>query len=299
MLPSPARPEAPARRVVCLLESALSTLYMLGADGALVGVPADATRGEAGRRYAALDPRLARGELATPGNWDFVSIERVLALRPDLVVLWAAQREAIDALERHGLRVHGVDVRSFADVHREVIELGRRTGREARARELVTWAQCQTAAMRAAAAPGPAPRAYFMWPQSPLDTAGRASAAHELLELAGAVNVCSAATEHVVVRIEDVLGWRPELIVMWPSALSPAALGELPGWRAVPAVRQGRVHVLPSPFWCDLWTLKYIYAAKVVAAWCRPDPMRPAPEATELRPIMVFLYGPRAEAWFR
>ena len=94
-----------AHRIVCLLESALSTLYMLGADEALVAVPADATRGEPGQRYAALDPRIARGELATPGNWDFISLERVLALRPDLVVIWAAQREAIEALERHRLRV--------------------------------------------------------------------------------------------------------------------------------------------------------------------------------------------------
>lgn len=274
---------------------------MLGADEALVAVPADATRGEPGERYRALDPRIARGELPTPGNWDFVSIERVLALRPDLVVMWAAQRETLEALQRQGVRVHAVDVRGFADVHRGVLELGRATGRPTRAAELVDWARRETDALRAAAAtaPGPAPRAYFMWPQSPLDTAGRMSVAHELLDLAGAVNVCTSAMEHVVARLEDVLAWRPEIIVMWPSAMTPSALSGLPGWRAVPAVKSGRVHTLPSPFWCDLWTLKYVYAARVVAASCRPGASPMEASTTELRRIMTFLYGPRATAWFR
>lgn len=295
-----AEPLTPARRIVCLLESALSTLYMLGADDALVGVPADATRGEPGARYRALDPRIARGEYPTPGNWDFISLERVLMLQPDLVVLWAAQRETIDALRRHGLRVHSVDVRSLQDVHEQVRELGRLTGRSDRAHELVQWAQRETEALRAAAAvsSGSRPRAFFMWPQSPLDTAGRASAAHELLELAGAVNVCTTAAEHVVVRIDDVLAWRPDLVVMWPSALSPIELAQRPGWRAIPAVKHGRVHVLPSPFWCDLWTLKYVYAARVIAGWSRPNGPPPPADEAELRRIMTFLYGPRAEAWF-
>lgn len=290
----------PARRIVCLLESALSTLYMLGADEALVGVPAEALRGEAGRRYAALDPRMKRRELSAPGNWDFVNVESVLALRPDLVVMWASQREATAALEARGLRVYGVEIRNLADVHDTARHLGALAGREARARELLAWVDGEVAALREAVRRSPArpPRAYFMWAQSPLDTAGRRSAAHELLELAGASNACPAESEHVVARMEDVLAWRPEVIVMWPAAFTPEDLLRRPEWRAVPAVRERRVHALPSPFWCDLWTLKYAHAARVVAAACHPRAVPVAEIETACRRTMRALYGPRAEAWF-
>ncbi len=288
---------APAGRIVCLLESALSALCMLGADDAIVGAPAEALRGETGRLYARLDPRFAAGALPTPGNWDFVNLESVIALRPDLVILWAAQRESVSALEGRGLKVYGVELRSLADIHREVLDLGRLTGRPERARELVAFAAREAEALRAAVArsPRPRPRAYFMWGQSPLDTAGRASAAHELLDLAGAINVCPDPREHVVARMEDVLAWRPQVIVMWPSNLRPRDLAVRDGWRGVPAAIEGRIHRLPSAFLCDFWTLKYLWAAWQVAAWCHPEVVLPERIAENQRRILTALYGPRGE----
>ncbi len=291
----------PVSRIVCLLESSLSTLYMLGAGETLVGVPADAVRGEVGRRYAALDPRIAQRQLPTPGNWDFVNLETVLALRPDLVLLWASQVESVAALEQRGIRVYGIEIRSVRDVHQVVQDLGALTGRAARAAELLDWVRGEICAIRAEKPPvgGPAPRVYFMWPQSPLDTAGRASIVHEVLEMIGVVNVCPAEREHVVVRMEDILAWRPDVIVIWPSNFSLKDLVVRSGWRDVPAVRNGRVHVLSSPFWCDLWTLKYVYAAREIAAACEGAGANLAELNAHLRRILCALYGDRANAWFR
>ncbi len=120
--------QKPAERIVCLIESALSGIYMLGAEARIVGVSANVYQQETFRYYAAMDERIRSRSLPTPGNWDFINIEKVVGLKPDLVIIWAHQEEAIRALEERGIPVFGVFIRSFEDVFREMLALGDLTG---------------------------------------------------------------------------------------------------------------------------------------------------------------------------
>ena len=143
--------------------------------------------------------------------------------------------------------------------------------------------------------PSALPRVYFMWAQGPLGTAGRNSTVQELIELAGGTNVAAGSDlEALVVNLENVLVWNPELIVMWCNdRLDTGDLGEMSGWRTVAAVRNGRVHELPDPFSCDFWTLKYIFTVDLVARWCHPDRF-PEDDAEVLRAdLLNKLYGGR------
>ena len=105
--------EKPAERIVCLLESALSGLYMLGAEDRLVGISTNVYQGSVFPYYAAMDERMRERTLATPGNWDFVNIESMVALQPDLVIVWSGQEESIAALEEKGIPVFGVFIERF------------------------------------------------------------------------------------------------------------------------------------------------------------------------------------------
>ena len=139
------------------------------------------------------------------------------------------------------------------------------------------------------------PRVYFMWDQGPLETAGRNSTVQELIDLAGGTNVAAdSELEHLVVNLENVLVWNPELIVMWCNdRLDVEDIGELSGWRSLSAVRNGRVRELPDPFSCDFWTLKYIFTVDLVARWCHPDRFS-AKDLEELRAnLLNKLYGGR------
>ncbi len=115
-----------------------------------------------------------------------------------------------------------------------------------------------------------------MWAQGDLETSGRPSTVDELITLAGAVNVCaSIEQEHLVVNMEKVLKWDPQVIVMWYNARKdPADILHNPMWQSISAVRQQRVYEFPDIFSCDLWTLKYQYAVKMVAKWCYPELFR-------------------------
>ena len=290
--------DKPAERIICLLESALTGLYMLGAEARLVGISTNIYQESVFPYYAAMDERIRERTLPTPGNWDFVNIESMVALQPDLVILWSGQEESIAALEEKGIPVFGVFIERFADIHREITALGELTGTQERAAELLAIAREELEAVERKTALGEGeakPRVYFMWDQGPLETAGRNSTVQELIDLAGGINVAGdSELEHLIVNLENVLVWNPELIVMWCNdRLDAEDIGELSGWRSLSALRNGQVRELPDPFSCDFWTLKYIFTVDLVARWCHPDRFS-AEDAEELRAgLLNKLYGGR------
>ncbi len=286
----------PATRIVCLIESALSGLYMLGAGNSVVGVPANVYQPPVFSWYAALDERIRRKKLSAPGNWDFVNIESVIALKPDLVIIWSQQAESIAALEERGIPVFGVFLSGRGDVYREMAALGALTGTEKRAAELVAYTRKEVArfARRTEAIPPlRRPSVYYMWAQGNLETSCGGSTVNELIQLAGARNVCGAVrSEHLVVNLEKVLAWNPDLIVMWYNERKgPRDIMADPQWRPVKAVANRRVYEFPEMFLCDLWTLKFQHAVKMVAAWSHPDLFRNIDLEREQRVMLEKLYG--------
>lgn len=208
----------PVSRIVCLIESALSGLYMLGAEDRVVGISANVYQEPVFSYYARLDDRIAARTLPAPGNWDFISVERILALKPEVIILWAQQTEAIAALESRGIPVFGVFLATLADVEREIRELARLTGTETRAAELLSWSREELAGISSRLAgltPEERPRVNFMWAQSILETSGGTSTVQDLIELAGGRNLFAhLPQEHLRVKQEQLLAADPEVIIM-------------------------------------------------------------------------------------
>ncbi len=287
--------DKPAERIVCLIESALSGLYMLGAAQQVVGVSANVYNTEVYHWYARLDGRIKARQLPAPGNWDFVSLEGVIALRPDLVIIWADQEETIAALAERGIPVFAVSLRSKEDVYREIESLGTLTGTSLRAQELITSTreELNTFIRRLPKSFTPT-TVYYMWAQGQLETSCDGSTVNDLIELAGGRNVCGeTASEHMVVNLERILRWSPQLVVMWYNdRLSPQDILNDPQWKSIAAIHNGRVHEFPEVFLCDLWTLKFQHAVKMVAKWAHPDLFGDIDLTREQAEMLKTLYGP-------
>lgn len=290
--------DRPVTRIVCLVESVLSGIYMLGEEGRVVGVPNNVYTGDVFRYYAEMDPRIAKKSLPAPGNWEFVSIEGVVALRPDVVIIWSKQTETIAALEQKGLRVFAVFIAEFDDVYREMRALGAMTGSLKRAEALVDYTRKELARfqVRTSRIPeGERSRVYFMWAQGPLETSCGRSTVNDLIISAGGRNVCAhMQNEHMVVSIEKILTWSPDVIVMWfNEKRDPGDVLRDPQWRTVRAVKDRRVYELPEVFSCDLWTLKFLYAVKMVAKWSYPGQFRDIDLGREKKAMFSTFYGGR------
>jgi len=290
------RSDQPVQRIVCLIESALSGLYMLGEEKRVVGVSRNIYTTPVFPYYAAMDPRIKGQQLPAPGNWDFVNLESVVALKPDLVIIWAHQTESIAALEERGIPVFGVFIKKQEDVYREIQGLGILTGRAARAQELIDYTKKELARFQnrvVAISPKNRPGVYYMWAQGNLETSCGQSTVNDLIEQAGGRNVCaSLPNEHVTVNLEKVLSWNPDLIVMWTNEKKdPVDIIRDPQWKRIKAVQDQRVHEFPEIFLCDLWTLKFLYAVKMTAKWTHPALFKDIDLLQEKKHMLRFLYG--------
>ena len=221
---------APARRVVSLLPSSTESVCALGACDRLVGVD----RWSNYPAQAAALPRL--------GGLEDTAIERIVALKPDLV-LAAGSSRAIDRLESLGLPVLALEPRGFADTRRVLDAIARALGRPGEGEAL--WRAIE-ARIDAAAARMPAStrgaRVYFEVSETP-HAAGEASFVGETLARLGLRNVVPAALgPFPQLNPEFVVRAAPELVI--GGARNVASMPGRPGWAAIPALRERRACAL-------------------------------------------------------
>ena len=290
--------QKPVQRIVCLIESALSGLYMLKEEKRVVGISRNVYEKSLFPYYGRMDERIRNRSILSPGNWDFVNIESVLSLKPDLVIIWAQQTESISALEERGIPVFGVFIKQIEDVYQAMSALGTLTGNQARADTLVKYTRNEILRLQERLADVPAarrPGVYYMWAQGNLETSGGLSIVNDLVNLVGGRNVCaSIPQEHLVVNLERVIGWNPDVIVMWYNERKdPSDIIQDPQWQMIRAVKERRVYELPGVFLCDLWTLKFQYAVKMVSKWCYPNRLKDINLKGEREEMLKTLYMER------
>jgi iron complex transport system substrate-binding protein len=228
---------APARRIVSLNPSLTAILLAVGARGALVGVDDWSARQQA-----------EVAGLPTVGGLFNPSLEAVVALAPDLVVLVpsAEQRDFRARLDEVGIARLELDPVSFEDVLDTIVTLGRRVGREAVAQERVAAIRATRRAVEERVRGRPPLRGVLVLQRDPLFVAGRGSFVDDMLRAVGVENLGAEFAEP----------W-PRVSREWLIAAAPALLldssregDDAPAywarWPSLPAVRSGRVVRVPE-----------------------------------------------------
>ena len=227
--------ERPPRRIVSLNPSTTEILFALGAGPRLVG----RTRWDAYPDSARLVPDLGDG--IRP------NVEAVLGAHPDLVVLYASadNRDAAYTLRQAGVRTVSLRLDRIAQFREAVTILGRVLGDTARARTVVDTVDGTLARVRRATAPRPHPTVFWKAWDAPLLAIGGGSFMTELLEIAGARNVYGhIPSPSPQVTLEDVVRRDPDIVLA--GANSSRTFRTNPAWRALRAVREGRILVVDT-----------------------------------------------------
>ena len=226
---------ASPRRIVSLNPTTTELLYAIGAGARLVG-----------RTSYDLYPPQAR-EVPDLGPGLRPNVEAVLAAQPDLVILYASEdnRDAARRLRAAGVRTVAYRVDRIADFARVTRALGALTGDTAAARVTVDTVQATLARVRAGTATLPHPTAFWILWERPLLAVGGGSFLNELLRAAGARNVYDSLPDpSPAVSFEDLLRRDPDVVLASPP--TRARLLADPRWRALRAVREGRVLVFDT-----------------------------------------------------
>lgn len=232
------------QRIVSFVPAVTELLFAIGAGQHVVGVSA----------YDRFPPAVR--ELPNIGGLLDPNVERTLALRPDLVVVYATQRELQQRLNGAGISIYEYVHRDLADVPRTARALGRRVGRPEAADHVARSIEdgLETIRRRSAGRARPSTLLVFGRDRGALrriHASGGYGFLHDLLEVAGGRDVMSdIRRESVEMSVEGVLTRAPEVIIeiRYGQTLSLQDIERIKhDWDAlpaVPAVRRRQVHVL-------------------------------------------------------
>lgn len=203
---------APASRIITLSPHLAEIAFAAGAGDRVVGVA----------RFSDFPQAAAR--LPQIGDGARVDIERILALKPDLVLAWKSGNQAgdISRLEQLGLRVFVTEPQRLTDVSRLLRLVGTLAGTEDAADRTATAFEGEIAALRSRYGTRPAVRVFYEIWHRPLLTVNGAHMISDVLALCGGMNVFAEAPLLTPsVPLEAVLAARPDAIVGGSSAVDP------------------------------------------------------------------------------
>jgi iron complex transport system substrate-binding protein len=238
----PAILEGP-RRIICLTEETVETLYLLGEDERIVGVSGYAVRPKEARQK----PRVSAFTSA--------KIDKILALEPDLVLGFSdLQADIARDLIRAGANVLVFNQRSIEEILQMIATLARIVNAEARGVALIERLQRNLDAIAAEASKrAHRPRVFFEeWPD-PLISGIRW--VEELIEIAGGAPIFPELRREQsaggrIVEPGAVAGRNPEVILAsWcGKKVNEEAIRQRPGWSQVAAVVDNRIHEIKSTY---------------------------------------------------
>ncbi len=223
-------PNAP-QRIVALLPSLTEIVCELGACARLVGVDNYSNWPESVRA------------LPHVGGLEDANIERIVALKPDLV-LAAASSRAIGRLQALGLNVAALEPKTLAGTRRVIGKVGQLLGSDEAPRLLARIDAGVDAAARSLPPALRGTRVYFEVNGAPF-AASESSFIGELLARVGAANVVPGSLgPFPKLNPEFVVRADPQLIMV--SDREALALRGRPGWDRIQAVRDKRICMFTS-----------------------------------------------------
>ncbi|NHZ66283.1 cobalamin-binding protein [Massilia genomosp. 1] len=228
--------DAPAKRIVSMAPHITELLFAAGGGARIVGAI----------NYS--DYPAAAGTIPLVGDNSQIDIERVLALKPDLLVVWQSGNTArqLEQLRQLGIPMFHSEPARLGQVADSMLRFGQLLGTDTVARAAAASFQADIAALGARyARRSPVKVFYQVW-DKPLYTLNGQHVASDAIALCGGENIFAAlAVKAPSVGIEAVLQANPEaLVASVPHDPSDAGLAMWAPYKTLLAVRNGNLFTL-------------------------------------------------------
>jgi iron complex transport system substrate-binding protein len=248
-------------------------LFVMGAGNRIAGVS----------DYDRFPPEVAK--LPRVGGLIDPNVERVISLKPDLVIVYDTQTDLKQQLDRARIPMFRYVHRGLPDITETLRMLGDRIGAKDAANAAASRIEAQLAAIKARVAGRPRPSTLLVFGRDAgalrhIDASGGYGFLHDVLELAGGTDVLGDLKQQSVdVSTEMILRRAPEAIIelhYGESLKTERIEDERKVWNAlpsVPAVKNNRVYLLrgdefvvPGP--------RIVVAAERFAQTLHPDALK-------------------------
>ncbi|TQK00126.1 cobalamin-binding protein [Herbaspirillum sp. SJZ107] len=195
--------QKPAQRVISLAPHVTELLFAAGGGSHVVGVVAYSDFPEAAKQV----PQV--------GSNRELDLERIIALKPDLFVVWrhGSSERQIEMVRKLGVPVYHSEPHRLEDIPASLLKLGQLMGTDAVARPVAADLSRQLASLRAKYANRAPVRSFYQVWDKPLYTLNGEHIVSDALRLCGGENVFARLPVTApVVSVEGVLQENPEAI---------------------------------------------------------------------------------------
>ncbi len=199
--------------IISLAPSVTETLFALGLDNKIIGVT----------EYCDYPPKVSglveNGELEIVGGYTSVNTEKIVGLNPDLVVTAAGvSKDTIKQLEKMGISVVGIEGENISDVMSDIRLVGRITGTPEKAQEITQNMKSNKNEILNKIeniSKGEKPKVFYMVGANPIYTVGPGTFIHEIINLAGGVNIAeNIKMEYSSMTEEEIIDMNPDVFVI-------------------------------------------------------------------------------------
>jgi iron complex transport system substrate-binding protein len=233
--------QAPPQRIISLIPSVTEMLFAMGAGTRVVGV------GNFDRFPPEALTRPKVGGLIDP------DIEKILSLKPDLMVVYSTQTDLRTQMDRAHVPMFLYEHAGLPDITTTIRALGQRVGSGTAANALADRIEASIADTRRRVAGKPRPRTLLVFGRDAetlrgVYASGGNGFLHDMLEAAGGTNVfADVKRQSVQGTTELILARAPDVIVEVGVDTASAQARNVRAWDtlgSVPAVRARRIYVL-------------------------------------------------------
>ncbi len=212
----------------------------------------------AGSRVIAVDKHSDYPEsvkqLPNVGGYPNVNVEAIVAMKPDLVVVWTAgnSQKVIRQLESLGVKTFHIDVVDFAGIEQAIQSLGQVAGTEKEANRVVDDFSTQLKALQNNYGQREPVSVFFEIWRSPLMTVGSGQVIDDVISLCGGQNIYGDISERIPkIGIESMITRDPQVIIgSDPRGDTPETRKDLMDywsqWQNLQAVKSHQLFSVPS-----------------------------------------------------
>ena len=239
------------KRIVSLSPSNTEILFALGLKDRVVGVT----------DYCNYPPEVLElkktGKVQSVGGYSTVDVERVLRLKPDLVVAsYGNGVEIVKTIEGFGIPVLSLNPKNLSGIKNDIRLLGIVCGVEDKAEELIDFMDSKIASVKSKKHPWKPKIVHIVW-NDPIWVSGRDTFVDDLITTAGGVNAVEESG-WVVISLEDLIRMNPDIIIVNSgSGMSSKGRSIIYDWitsdpllKNVNAVKYGNVYVFDADLIC-------------------------------------------------
>lgn len=216
-------------RIVALAPHIVENLYAIGAGDLIVGTldyadyPQEATK------------------IERIGGYNGISIEKLLMLKPDMVIAWKSGNQAEDLaqIKRLGIELYLSDPSSIEGVASEILKLGQITGHIEQSKQVAETFTAKLNAIKVTQKDKTMLTGFYqLWPE-PMMTVSKNTWINQLIETCQVTNVfANSDTDYPQISIENVIVTKPQVIII-PDEKSKRVMPTVnwQQWPEIPAVK--------------------------------------------------------------